>query len=238
MARRKKKDVVKEFLTEDLTKRLRILMGNRRKLLLPFPVAADEIYRLAWTNEERAAIGALWHRGSKLFQTSRVILITDCLNDGKRYRISVKLPEEVPCNNTYNTRVEWSMIPMQLAHPIAEWLPQWIQHKDELDRLQTKIEQVAGVCRTYGQVHRIWPDLLGFFDERGRKLVDSARSASRYPDGALVWERTEGGRWVSRGLKLEFQPEAFTEFTSMIAECLMLPLAEDMEEIGAVELVG
>lgn len=238
MARRKKKVAVKEFLLGDLKDRVRSLMENRRRLLHPFPVDAMAVYRSAWTTREYEAISMLARsHGEKMFRRSRIMLIRGFELDAKRYRIIMKLPEDMPTNEYYNTIIAWSNLPIEFAHPIAEWLPHWLQHKEELDKLLNKIEEVAAVCQTYGQVYRLWPDILGFFDERGRATIDAARTQSKYPDGVWQWEKTDTLQWEKRGLKEEFKPEAFAPFNAVIAECLMLPKIEG-EEIGSVELIS
>lgn len=235
MARRKKKVAVKEFLLGDFKARVRSLMENRRRLLHPFPVDAMAVYRSAWTTREYEALSMLFRaHGGMLFRHSKIVLINGFELDAKRYRIVVKLPEDMPANEYYNTIIAWNNLPIEFAHPIAEWLPHWLQHKEELDKLLNKIEEVAAVCQTYGQLYRLWPDILGFLDERGRATISAARAQSQYPDGAWQWGRTDTLQWEKRGLKEEFKPEAFAPFNAVIAECLMLPEIKG-EEIGSVE---
>lgn len=235
MARHKKKVAVKEFLLGDFKARVRSLMENRRRLLHPFPVDAMAVYRSAWTTREYEAISMLFRsHGGRVFRHSKIMLIYGFELDAKRYKIIVKLPEDMPTNEYYNTIIAWSNLPTELANPIAAWIPHWLQHKEELDKLLNKIEEVAAVCQTYGQVYRLWPDILGFFDRRGRATIDVARAQSKYPDGVWQWEQTDTFQWEKRGLKEEFKPEAFAPFNALITECLMLPEIEG-EEIGSVE---
>lgn len=235
MARRKKKVAVKDFLLDNLKDRVRSLMENRRRLLHPFPVDAMAVYRSAWTTREYEAISMLFRsHGGNMFRHSKIVLISGFVLDAKRYTIIVKLPEGMPANEYYNTVIAWSNLPIELAHPIAEWLPHWLQHKEELNKLLNKIEEVAAVCQTYGQLYRLWPDILGFFDERGRAMIDAARTQSKYPDGVWQWEENRYVAMGERRLKEEFKPEAFAPFNAVIAECLMLPEVEG-EEIGSVE---
>lgn len=223
-----------EFVKEDLVRKIGRLMDNRRRILAPFPVAAEELYWLAWTKQERAAIELLLPHREKLFEMSAVMLITNYeFMDSKRYRIVVRLPQELPAKHRYNTIVEWGDVPIELAKPIMDWFPLWKQHKDERNELLIKLETVAKYCRTYGQVYRIWPDLLGFFDEEGREKINSAKTKSKLPDELLVWDRELG----KVALMESFRPAAFERFTTMIAECLMLPEIDANEEVGSIELM-
>jgi len=218
------------FVKEDLVKKIGRLMDNRRRILAPFPVAAEDLYWLAWTKQERAAIELLFPYRESLFKTSSVLLITNYELDSKKYRITVCLPQQMPAKQRFNTIVEWGDVPIELAKPIMDWFPIWKQHKDERDELLAKLEIVADFCRTYGQVYRIWPDLLGFFNEKGREKINSAKMKSKLPDELLVWDHKLGKKVLIE----QFRPAAFERFTTIIAECLMLPEI-DAQEVGSIE---
>ena len=229
--RARKGTAAQEFVKEDLVRKIGRIMDNRRRILAPFPVAAEELYWLAWTKQERAAIELLLPHGKNLFEMSVVMLLTNYeFVDAKKYRITVRLPQQMPAKHCYNTIVMWDEVPIELAKPIVDWFPLWKQHWDERNELLTKLENVADYCKTYGQVYRVWPDLLGFFDEEGREKINSAKAKSKLPDDLLVWDRELG----EMALKEEFRPAAFEHFTTMIAECLMLPEI-DAKELATIE---
>jgi hypothetical protein len=232
--RGRKGTAAQEFIKEDLKTRIGQMMDNRRRILAPFPVAAEDLYWLAWTKQERTAIELLLPYGENLFEMGAVMLLTNYeFMDAKKYRITVRLPQEMPAKQRYNTIVEWGEVPIEFAKPIVDWFPLWKQHKDERNELLTKLENVADYCKTYGQVYRVWPDLLGFFDEEGREKINSAKVKSKLPDDLMIWDHDLG----KEVLMEEFRPAAFEPFTTMIAECLMLPEI-DAKEVGTVELMG
>jgi hypothetical protein len=233
MGKRRRGTAAQDFVKGDLVRKIGRMMDNRRRILAPFPVAAEELYWLAWTKQERAAIELLLPYGDKLFEMSTVMLLKNYkFMDSKKYRITVRLPQLMPAKHHYNTSMEWGDVPIELAKPIMDWFPIWKQHKDERNELLTKLETVAEYCRTYGQVYRIWPDLLGFFDEKGREQINSAKMKSKLPDELFVWDR----ELRKEVLAEEFRPAAFERFTAMIAECLMLPDV-DTHEVGSIELM-
>lgn len=228
----RKGTAAQEFVKEDLVRKIAQMMDNRRRILAPFPVAAEDLYWLAWTKQERAAIELLLPHGENLFEMGAVMLLTNYEFNSKKYRITMRLPQVMPAKHRYNTIMEWGDVPIEFAKPIVDWFPLWKQHWDERNELLTKLEDVADYCRTYGQVYRVWPDLLGFFDEEGREKINSAKAKSKLPDDLLVWDRELGEMTLTE----EFRPAAFERFTTMIAECLMLPEI-DAKELATIELM-
>lgn len=215
-----------QFLKDDLTARVNNLMDNRRRLLAPFPVDALAVYNAGWTDIERDAIGVLRRRNENLLRTGKTVKLVFRNND-RDWHIMVMLPEECVMP-AYLFTLALKDLPMELRRPIVEWIPQWYSLHQEQRSLLSKITECAEVCKTYGQLYRMWPDILSFFDDDGKWKIDSARVRSAYPEDAFGCEHLDdGGRRLY--LRAEYTPEAFAPFTSMIAECLMLPFKDSVE---------
>ncbi len=209
------------------------MMDNRRRLLAPFPIAAEQLYRLAWTPEERAALRVLAKR-ENMFREGKKIYIRGLQMGDRERTVHVNLKRELPMPG-YTLDIRFDTLPPEIADPIREWAPRWRELKAEGNRIASKVESVAQICRTYGQLYRLWPDILSLFDQEGREKVDHARSKSPYPCEVLVWEDPEvEGVPPKPVLHEKFRPEAFAPFTDMIAECLMLPKGDDFE-VGHVD---
>jgi len=231
--RRRRAQTANTFLNNDLKKQVNKLMDNRRRILAPFPIAAEEIYRAGWSPEEMRAIEILKPRGDML-REGRTMHVSELpLGDGVA-QVTIKLREDVPMPG-YTMRLKFGELPSPLQHTIATWAPKWYDLKQEQNRLLLKVEQVAKVCKTYGQLYRLWPDILSLFDDTGRQKVNEMRAQSRLPDEVYEWSLDEGTRIRARSSQIKemFRPEAFAPFTSMIAECLMLP-TDETEEVAYI----
>lgn len=224
-----------QFLKDDLTARVNKLMDNRRRLLAPFPVDERAVYEAGWTNVERDAINLLVRRNENLLRTGKTVKLVFRNND-RDWHVLITLPEEhvMPA---YLFTLALKDLPMGLKQPIVQWIPQWHALMQEQGKLLFKIGECAKVCKTYGQLYRMWPDILSFFDEDGKQKIGKARVRSAYPDDAMIFEHLDDqGKTVAR-LRPEFTPEAFAPFTGMIAECLMLPFKESVE-VAKVHVEG
>lgn len=226
---RRRNTGVKGFITEDLKKQVDALMDNRRRLLAPFPIAAEQIYRWAWSPEERTAIRVLAKR-ARMLREGKKIYINGWGSDGRERTIHVNLKRELPMPG-YTLDVQIASLPIEIAEPIREWAPRWHELKVEQNQLVNKVGTVAHVCKTYGQLYRLWPDILSLFNQEGREKVDYARVKSPYPPGVMGYKVDDETMPASaqRVLLPEYQPEAFAPFTDMIAECLMLPHGDEFE---------
>lgn len=227
--RRRKKQTVKDFVNKNLKSEISKLMDNRRKLLAPFPIDPMELYHLVWTAQEWDALNVLDHHAD-LFRRSSILDLIGFPINKRTMKVHINLPQAMPAKNRfYGTEMKWEDVPLNLANPIVEWAALWQELNLPQQCLLTKLEEVAGVCTTFGQVYRLWPDLLGFFDKKGRTKIDTARAQSKYPDEVTTWQWDEARQRNFLVLRDEFKPEAFAPFTDVIAECLMLPLTEDKE---------
>ena len=225
MGRRRNK-TVNEFVNENLKGKVSGLMDSRRRLLAPFPVAAERIYRSVWTPEERAAIRVCVKRKEFLREGNRIVLKMPVVLRGDEtmttvvgMTISLKQPLPMP---GYSVSVPYENLEPEHVAALQEWAPRWIELRQEQNRLLTRLEQCGKVCKTFGQLYRLWPDILSFFGEAGQQKVREARVRSAYPDAVLLFDG-------AKSLRPEWAPETFAPFTSMIAECLMLPENSDTE---------
>lgn len=228
--RRRKKSVA-DFVTETLTTKVGKMMDSRRRLLAPFPLEPEKIYRAAWTPEERAAL-RLISRHKDLFRTGASLLVTLPVYMSERERaavVTINLPYNLPMAN-YKLAVPCDNLSFEQVQAIQEWVPRWWELHNQQLALIAKAREAGKLCKTYGQLYRMWPDILSFFNDTGSHAVMNAKVRSPYPEGAMRW-RDEHGLAFPDGARLrpEFAPEAFAPFTSMIAECLMLPEHEGKE---------
>lgn len=219
MSRRRKK-TVSDFASNELAAKIGKLMDNRRRVLAPFPVNPNMLYRRVWSDEERAAIRLLAsQRKGMLTQGSKLrVKLTEppCL-------ITITLPQELPTVDRYAALdVPYDKLTFDQAEALGRWAPQWLELTTQQAELINKVKEVGAICKTYGQLHRLWPDMESFYNDAAKAALRHRVVRSPYPDKALLFE---GGR----SLKPQYQPEVFAQFTGMIAECLMLPENDDKE---------
>lgn len=234
MGRRRKSQSPQTFISEELLGRVNKLMDNRRRLLAPFPVDARAVYNAGWTAEEHAAIKVLETTREGLLRKGRTLhLRFHSKEKGKDYTIAIQAGEDLPMAQ-FAFQMLLKDLPVDLKEPIARWIPEWWKLHVEQVRLGAKVKACAHVCRTYGQLHRMWPDVLSLLNDRGKEKIGNARVRSAYPESAFKWSDDEEGNRVGE-LREDFKPEAFAPFTGMIAECLMLPERE-IVEVAKIEL--
>lgn len=240
--RRRRRETVQSFATETLTAKVGKLMDSRRRLLAPFPLVPEKIYRAAWTPEERTALKVCAKHKDllKMGSTLQVILPTMVGTDHAKATITIKLNQALPMPG-YVLSVPYDNLSFEQVHALHEWVPKWAELNMQQISLVAKVKEVGKVCKTYGQLHRLWPDILSFFNDVGSRTVMSARARSPYPREVMqpryVRNKDDGFEVVGDiALRPEFTPEAFAPFTSMIAECLMLPENED-KEVASVTIV-
>lgn len=232
--RRRRGQSAQAFISEEMVKQVNGLMDNRRRLLAPFPVEPRAIYNACWTAEEHEAIAVL-ERREGLLRRGRTLKLRFHVKEKRTdYTITIQCGEDLPM-------VQFAMeslltgLPMELKVPIAHWIPEWWKlHVDQV-KLVAKIKACAHVCKTYGQLHRMWPDVLSLLNDKGKEKIGSARVRSAYPEGAYKWSDDGNGNRVGK-LRDDFTPEAFAPFTGMIAECLMLP-EKEIVEVAKIELI-
>lgn len=232
MSRRRKKDSVRDFMVETLAAKVGKMMDSRRRLLAPFPLTPEKIYRAAWTPEERTALRVCARHKELLRtgQTMQIILPTMIKEDHAKATVTVKLAQALPMPG-YVLSVPYDNLSFEQVHAIHEWIPKWVELNVQQSQLVSKVKDVGKICKTYGQLYRLWPDILSFFNDTGSRVVMNARVKSPYPEQAMYY----GGE-SAKQLRPEFSPDAFAPFTSMIAECLMLPENED-KEVATVSVV-
>lgn len=226
---RRRNNSPRYFISEELVKRVHGLMDNRRRLLAPFPVDPQAVYEAGWTKEEREAIALLRRKEGQLLREGKSMKLAFRMRD-KDFVVALTLPVEQPMAWHFTLRLK--DLPKDMAVSIAHWIPLWWNLNAEQARLAAKIKDCARVCKTYGQLYRMWPDVLSLMNDRGKEKIGSARVRSAYPQDAYRVERLEEGAQLL--LREEFRPEAFEPFTAMIAECLMLP-ETNLEEVARVE---
>jgi hypothetical protein len=223
---RRKKSGPAHFMSEELKARVTKLMDNRRRLLAPFPVDARAVYDAGWSAGQHAAMNLLFDSNPGMFRMGKSIRLRFRANE-RDYNVAVTMEEERPMCD-FRLELLLKDLPMSLKEPIAHWIPQWWKLHREQAQLIAKVNDCGRICKTYGQLHRLWPDILSLFDGDGREKIGSAKVRSALPEGAFKWEDDEQGNRVGT-LREGFEPAAFTPFTAMIAECLMLPEREIVE---------
>jgi len=230
--RRRRKESVQSFVSETLTAKIGKLMDSRRRLLAPFPIVPEKIYRAAWTPEERTALKVCAKHKEllRMGQTLNVILPTMVGEHHAKANITIKLNQQLPMPG-YVLSVPYDNLSFEQVQALHEWVPRWWELNKQQLELVAKAKETAKICKTYGQLYRLWPDILSFFNDAGSRVVSNARVKSPYPEAAMYY----GGQ-SEKQLRPEFTPEAFAPFTSMIAECLMLPENED-KEVATVAVV-
>lgn len=229
--RRRRGQSPQSFMSEELVQKVNGLMDNRRRLLAPFPVEARAIYDSGWSAQEHEAMSILEARMPDLLRKGHTIKLRFHSKEKQRdYTITVHSEEALPMAS-FAMEMLLKDLPMELKKPIVCWIPEWWKLHYEQVTLVAKVKECANVCKTYGQLYRMWPDILSLFGDKGREKIGSARVRSAYPDAAHKWDEES----QSLQLREEFKPEAFAPFTSMIAECLMLPLARADKEVAKIE---
>ena len=222
---RRKRKSVRDFATEDLAKKIGTLMDNRRRVLAPFPLNPGMVYRRAWSDEERAAIWLLHQNRKGMLRegTTLIVRLAEPLCS-----ISITMPKPVPMPG-FTLAVEYDRLTFDQAQALGQWAPQWFELMEQHSKLIDKVKQVGAVCKTFGQLHRLWPDMESFYNDAARAALRHKMARSPYPEGAMRYRDENGVSLVPPVLRSDFRPEVFAQFTSMIAECLMLPVNEDKE---------
>ena len=215
---------VRDFVSKDLCATVNKLMDNRRRLLAPFPLDPDVLYEMVWTPKELDAMEVLSKHSDMLHMSSTFKLV----KPKSELVIHVHLPQGRP-GNGYRSEIAWSRVPKEAQELILEWGKEWLALHKQQNQLINKLEDLSKQCNTYGQLYRLWPDLLGFFGERGKEKVEAAQMKSKLPDGVLIVDYNEEGHRATVVLKEAYRPEAFEPFSTVIAECLMLPTHEGKE---------
>lgn len=206
------------YVQNELKDKVKKLMENRHRLIAKFPLDPMEIYKLLYTEKQWEAVQVLQGING-LTRTSKSLEIKNVVIEGRLAKVNVNFPDELIM--AWGATVPFDDVPLHMQDEILKWVPVWQEYKNQTDELCRRVREVGKVCGTYGQVFRIWPDLRGFFGERGRSKVAEARVRSKYPDAACKWESDmDDAKWV---LKDEFRLESFAKYEMWIAECLMLP---------------
>ena len=224
---------VKHFIVEGaLKEQVESLMENRHRLLAPFPLIPEEVYRVYWTDEEWAAMQTL--KPYQLLAHRRWFEIKGCVGgatltvnftDGQVYPVGEHL-------------LAFDYLPMAMQEPIKDWISLWSHYRAEKLALQAKLKEVAKVCKTYGHLLRVWPDIEGFLGDEGKEKLRDKQVRSPYPRDAMDQLVDSAGYPIKWQLKDEFKPAAFEEFSAMIAEALMLPQVDNNKHIAVVRLQG
>lgn len=234
MRRKERGQSAQAFISEELVRKINTLMDNRRRLLAPFPVEARAIYDASWTAEEHEAIKLLQERRKGLLRMGRRIRLRfHSKEKQKDYSITIQCKEDLPMPQLA-FELFLKDLPNELKVPIAHWVPEWAKLHVEQLKLVAKVKRCASVCKAYGQLHRMWPDILSLLDDKGKEKIGAARVRSAYPEKALTFLNKADGPRITE-IREEFRPEAFAPFTAMIAECLMLP-ENNSVEIAKIEL--
>lgn len=234
---RRRKKSVNEFVNERLKGRIGALMDNRRRLLAPFPVPAERIYRAMWTPEERLAIRTLArHKEFMREGTNVTVRFAATLGEERKVvAVTARMRQSLPMPG-FGITVPFENLELEHSDAIQAWVPKWMELKQEQNRMLVKLEQCGKVCKTFGQLYRLWPDILSFFSEDGAQTIRNAKVKSALPEGVLEYRGEDGSPYPVPRLKAMFSPEAFTPFTSMIAECLMLP-EDNTTEVATVAVI-
>lgn len=224
-SKNKEKDV-SEFVKDELVGSIEKLMINRHKLMAPFPVPAMDIYQLCWSTKQHEAFQVLGN--SLVLRKAKQFTINGIHAFSQVYQVRITCDQEMPMPRDMETPS--TILTEAMRSQIEDWVPVWLRYKEQTDQLTEKVRRVGKHCTTYGQLVRIWPDLQGFLGEYGTAKVHKAKAKSPYPAGVLEWgDNSRGDELID-----EYKPAAFEPFSSMIAECLMLPVIDDLIHVGFV----
>lgn len=218
MPRRKKEPEVPGTLKGSILHRVHALMNSRHVLLAPFPVDPERVYQCLWTPDESRALQLLSGRHNDVLTKDDKFSITGVLHGDQKYAVKVTMPRPLPLKAWGAQTIPFGDLPLEVAMPIAEWLPTWLEYGADCARMGAAIVALANNCRTWGQVVRLWPDLLNLLESKGRMKVERAAKQSAYPESVVTYDDA-GKRVFIDG----FRPENFAPLTAMLAECLMLP---------------
>jgi hypothetical protein len=212
-----------DFVYENLAGAVERMMDNRHRLLAPFPLEPNDLYQYYWTTREWEALQVL-QDVPELVRTDRTLVLTAVIEgkaSGKNILATINTSMD-----EHRARVKGPLdineLPVEWQEKLREWMPLWTKLDADTKKLVRKIKDTATVCKTYGQVARLWPDLEGFFPAWGRQKLNNAKVRSAIPERALEWSRNEDGSQYAE-LQEKFRPEAFVPYAEMIAECIMLP---------------
>lgn len=233
MAAKTAAERMREQFKNSVLDRVDNLMKGRRQLLAPFPIPAEDIYRLCFTDVQLEALEVLADRPD-ILRTTRQVYIANIPRELSAYqpegsvlRACVKL--ENPRPGEVMISIDIAHLPTPMRSSIAEWVKHWTQCELERKRMWLRLHRLGEQCSTWGQVYRIWPDLISFMDEHHAKRIQQAKAKSPLPPMMDRW----GPEQVNEGIHPEWLPEAFAPFTTLLAECLMLPPPEG-PEVGSI----
>lgn len=246
MSRRDKSDKnVKHYLTSTLTEMLNKMTLNRANLLAPLPVPMTTLWKYLWSDREEHAIKLLLKECPKALDRDWAFYVAGHFNRRLEQKVAYTFNLGTTPLPMGGRALEFNILPEDMQETLIEWEVRRIELVDQGKELAGKVKAMSNVCTTYGQVNRLWPELLSFFTSVGQAKVGEARAKSKLHDDCYIWERTGEVRWDGEArfrntgiVKEEWLPAAFARHTELIAECLMLPQAPEDSPDVTVKVVG
>jgi len=233
MSRRNTLGTVKQYLGKDLPGVIQKMSINRANLLAPLPMPLDKLWGYLWSEREEQALRILMKECPKALDRDWDFFVGKHWNPKieQHVRASIQIAEGWP---TARREVDINIMPEEVRGNYLEWEATRYRLTQQGDDLIAKVRKLEDVCTTYGQLNRLWPDLLSLFNQKGRTVVEAARVKSKLHPNCYLWEATDEKRWDGKAiqrntgmLREEWLPAAFVKHTEFIAECLMLPAADE-----------
>ncbi len=243
MRRGRREGTVKRYLGKDLPEIINKMVRNRADVLAPLPMPLDKLWGYLWTEREEEAIRLLMKDCPRALDRDWDFVVDKHMNPvlEQNVRVTIQINEGWP---TARRAVNVGIMPEHVQQQYLEWEATRYKLTQQGRDLIAKLDKLDDVCTTYGQLNRLWPELLSLFNERGQATVGAAKAKSKLHENCYLWESTGQERWdgeaVMRNtgmLREEWLPAAFVRHTELIAECLMLPAAEEYMPLITLSLV-
>lgn len=188
------------------------LLSKRRQLVhCPWSEAPYDFYINAFPREVRDAMAAITHGYGEKFK--KIITRSD---DGvlsvKMNAIDVYVTFEFgvwqPAQGGWNN--ESRAIFLKPAHPMHDELVKFasacMHMDDEIDDAKRLVEHTVEMCNTYGQIHRLWPELLPTIGGAKVQAAENQKRTSSLPANIMadkiMKHRDEYTFWMAQGALL------------------------------------
>lgn len=205
-------------------------LDKRWHVLHPFTLdPIQDGYRHMFDDQEWAALHLLLNK--KKFESvwgyNSRIDIESSIRTGAGshcYKIRLTLTTSMP-----NVDVAYHSLPPPIANYIDAWVIEWIRYRDEKAEILSTLKSLCGHCSSPGQIIRVWPAMLGFFDmETKEELTRKKKARSPLPQSIL--ETDEFGR---RKILDPFRRSRLDAFESILTEALILPTPEEHPKLAS-----
>lgn len=242
MRRGRRRQSVRDYSRDVVSKEIRDALTNRWKLLSPFPLDPREIHQVVFTPEVHAAAKVIkevvpsmlrhnnrlvlqWRSDAPMVANPLVPFIRGhyaevVLNDFRMAQcrpthIYVILPDENEEEYYLPGEQKFfvSRLPAAMREVLVPWAHSYIKHKLEEMALKKLTDQVFYACNTLGQVKRAWPNLMNFMPTEQRQKVEQMKCRSKMPEGFDQYQ-ADGELFSYKNIEA---------YDTIITEALILP---------------